>query len=252
VCPQVICAADTELECPHVAEEPAAGAGVVSGSTTAPKLTLLKEGTFLFEGERDFVEDRWPALLQPTHRLFRVNCLCAKSLIGNFGKDGYKVACTDLVRKGNQCLVYSLGSNGQWEYEHEVHKRYPHCQIFTFDVAEYKAPSFVTFVKAKIGSCVGCVTINQLIETLGHTGKTIDLFKIDIETFEWGVIPEIFNTNFKQIQIEIHQTELSHIALLEKHTDDWCLADVAMNIVCPSCLELVFVNKKSTPHVIYV
>lgn len=174
-------------------------------------------------------------------RLLKTNCLCNKIVIGDLYTDGYKIGCSELFQK--DCIVYSLGSNGDFAYEKEIYKKFG-CKVFTIDKDYFIPPSYVSFQKEKIGNCENCKTIKEIISNNNHTNKEISAFKIDIEGFEWELLDEIFNDNFKQIQIEIHAPKYENIKKLNSFSKDWCLVDVNPNILAPQCYELVFLNKK--------
>ena len=115
--------------------------------------------------------------------------------------DGHKWLCgVDAAMQNEGCVVYSIGSNNEWDFELSIAKA-TNCEIHTFDcnVAIPKVPpklsSRLTFHK----SCVGgrneldaeghaFRTLASIQAELGH--KKVDLLKVDIEGFEW----ELFNT----------------------------------------------------------
>ena len=188
-------------------------------------------------------------------RFLTVNCLCEKTPLGVFHIDGYKMSCPALVRSP-KCLVYSLGSHGNFAYELAVYRHFE-CEIFTFDLKNYSAPPFVTFTRAKIGTCVGCTRLTALMEHHGHQEREVDMFKIDIDGFEWQILDEVFDDRFTQIQMEIHNPRIQDILKLGSYSDRFCLADIAFNLHAGECLELLFINKKGaeraakTPRPVY-
>jgi hypothetical protein len=204
----------------------------------------IQSSGFIYPGLFDEFES--PTILHEWVRFLNVNCVCGnKSPIGSFSKDGYKIICTDLVRR-SECIVYSLGSFGNHEFEDSIKSRFG-CEAYTIDKDKYTLPEWIHFIQAKIGNpkkCSSCVTINQLLQKNGHSDTPIDIFKIDIEGYEWQLLDQIFNSNFGQIAIEIHEIKPSHLDFLKKFQKKWCLADIAINLRCDYCLELTFVNKK--------
>ena len=47
--------------------------------------------------------------------------------------DGGKVICDPYRLEGEDCLVYSIGSNGDFQFEEAIKKINPRCEIHTFD-----------------------------------------------------------------------------------------------------------------------
>lgn len=130
--------------------------------------------------------------------------------LGKLG-DGGKWVCdphrivTDVK---DSCLVYSIGSNGNFQFEENVLKHVsPKCEIHTFDLkaftlqdstkASMRNKDFAAGAK-KVGVTfhhwgLGEITermqnmkpFKKIITTLKHEGRTIDLMKIDCERCEY-------------------------------------------------------------------
>lgn len=60
------------------------------------------------------------------------------------------------------------------------------------------------------------------MQQLGHTGRKIDILKVDIEGSEWDAFTNIFHQcdyeNFNQLIIELHCTT-EHCAVTPRHID---------------------------------
>lgn len=186
--------------------------------------------------------DRKSLFVNELHRLFRVNCICNKGLFGSMHKDGYKVACKNFIPAGD-CVVYSLGSFGNFDFESSVHEEYPKCQITTVDRDEYPRPPFVQFVTTWVGN--KGMSLND-IRSKYNDKKRINFLKVDIELGEWDILEEIFNgESVDQVGIEIHGLTVTRLDRLARAVDaSFCLADVNPNVGCYDCIELLFVNKK--------
>eukprot|EP00588_Corethron_pennatum_P007275 CAMPEP_0194283770 /NCGR_PEP_ID=MMETSP0169-20130528/26101_1 /TAXON_ID=218684 /ORGANISM="Corethron pennatum, Strain L29A3" /LENGTH=226 /DNA_ID=CAMNT_0039029439 /DNA_START=399 /DNA_END=1076 /DNA_ORIENTATION=- len=125
--------------------------------------------------------------------------------LGKLG-DGGKWICDphrigERVANDNECIVYSVGSNGNFEFEKEVKKvASQNCKVHTFDIkSEGRHKSFAdeaikansTFHHIGIGSkkqaTEGSVfkTFGQIFKMLGHEKKVIEILKIDVEGGEW-------------------------------------------------------------------
>lgn len=147
--------------------------------------------------------------------------------IGGMG-DGPKWVCDPhrIQQKGSNCLVYSVGSNGDFNFEESVFKEiHPDCEVHTFDPemrggnfgdkapdkVHYHAWGFENEVNAEALNANGrrgkYKTMKQTIEELGHVGRVIDLFKIDCEGCEWSTYKEWFagDVTLRQILVETHR-----------------------------------------------
>jgi hypothetical protein len=119
----------------------------------------------------------------------------------------------DQVKSGKACLVYSIGSHGQYDFEQSVHDQIsPSCEIHTMDMKnwdKYKGgapPKFVNFHVIQVGARPPATNVPQIVERLGHQKRTIDLFKIDCEGCEWSTFKAWFGEGvyIRQILVELH------------------------------------------------
>lgn len=134
--------------------------------------------------------------------------------VGMQGEGGKWVCDPHKIQEKDSCLVYSIGSNGQYDFEESVHKHISSkCEIHTVDVNSWTAytstapPEYVTYHVNKIGPEPD-TPVSTLVRELGHTGREIDLFKIDCEGCEWDTYASWFgeNINIRQVLVEIHGT----------------------------------------------
>jgi hypothetical protein len=140
--------------------------------------------------------------------------------------DGPKFVCAvDLIAEKNKedpCLVYSVGSKNQIEFEVAV-SNFLGCETHTFDPTLKKAfvgDKYATFHPLGIGidgkqseykefewTSKGIETI---MKELGHLNRTLDILKIDCEGCEYKAMPVLFEAiaagrlKVNQIQIELH------------------------------------------------
>ncbi|CAF1054305.1 unnamed protein product [Rotaria sordida] len=126
--------------------------------------------------------------------------------------DGGKWIC-DVYRlkQLKSCLIYSLGSNGEFSFENEIKHYLPNCDIHTFDMKEFNCTDMCTFHKVNIGSGFdGTKTLRMIMSELNHSQRHIDILKIDVEGSEYEFFDNLFNTsdhlsqNIRQILVEIH------------------------------------------------
>ncbi|KAI8112067.1 hypothetical protein M9434_003391 [Picochlorum sp. BPE23] len=150
--------------------------------------------------------------------------------------DGPKFVCApDTLKHEKDCLVYSIGSSYDFSFEDGIRKHAPNCEFHTFDGTmdltnralpgnlEEKSIHFHNWnVDTASGtSNNGWVrkTIQEIVSELGHTGKTIQVFKIDCEGCEYGVMPHVIDMvkngqlAIEQIQIEMHGTDAAKIQI---------------------------------------
>jgi hypothetical protein len=170
-----------------------------------------------------------------------LNCLL-EDMLGNMG-DGHKWTCNpsriesqsqERIQQGEPpCLLYSIGSEGKFDFERDVQQRMPSCDIHTFDFTNYASkiprdlnityhvwglkPSYPTDL-TKGGAFLDRIwerrpprgvfkTIQETVIELGHVNRPIDLFKIDCEGCEWFSYKDWIdpnNVDIRQIQMEVH------------------------------------------------
>lgn len=175
--------------------------------------------------------------------------------------DGGKYAC-NLDYMPKPCLVYSIGSEGNYFFEEEMVKF--GCEVHTFDCfGDYgtNAPLGVTFHKW----CAGgedqspYYTIPTMMKMLGH--DRIDFLKMDIESAEYQALPtlESLPKSKRPVQIacEIHQNgngmwtggglrQREHLRqtvnlMLQMESFGYRLMTREDNMVSPCCSEFVHV-----------
>jgi hypothetical protein len=148
--------------------------------------------------------------------------------------DGPKFICApDTLQQERDCLVYSIGSNYDFQFEDGVRKHAAHCEFHTFDgtmnLTNRALPADleekrIHFHNWNLGTTGGTSqqgwtqkTIQEIVSELGHNGRTIHVFKIDCEGCEYGVLPQVIDMVesgqlvIDQIQVEIHGTDAARI-----------------------------------------
>lgn len=142
--------------------------------------------------------------------------------------DGGKWICDPHRIDRNKCLVYSFGSNNQFDFEETILSKLG-CEIHTFDftASGEGRPSAVSFHRWGLtdGTSVAksvfassnaaengeMKNMTQIISALSHKNRTIDILKIDIDGNEYKVLtPNFFaslsesSVLLRQILIEVH------------------------------------------------
>lgn len=134
--------------------------------------------------------------------------------IGSLGDGGKWVCDPYRISKKKDCLVYSVGSNGDASFEAAIQKDIgQHCEIHTFDFGDYnetvvqQAPG-VHYHQWGLGTKNegNLKTLKETVRLLGHANRTIDLFKIDCEGCELTSFASWFESGaiLKQILLELH------------------------------------------------
>jgi Methyltransferase domain len=163
-------------------------------------------------------------------------CFLEDSIGGKVG-DGHKWIC-DPIRLASQpdCLVYSIGSNAQFDFELHLSQIAPNCEIHIFDPDDYsknlartsirnatyhawglkatdktksdhhhvKANSLQLKQRRNFLHSAKYLTLPESIDILGHQGRRIDIIKIDCEGCEWELHNDLLQQDLRQIVIEVH------------------------------------------------
>jgi hypothetical protein len=131
---------------------------------------------------------------------------------------------TELIPKPESCLVYSVGSAGDFSFEAAVFDKF-RCEIHTFDPTD-QSGSWIELAKKShsvfhgigLGDSGGNYQhLNQVVNSLGHSGKHIDVFKIDCEGCEYAVFDRIWEDlksrkySIGQILVEMHGVDFAKI-----------------------------------------
>jgi len=108
--------------------------------------------------------------------------------IGRLGDGGKWVCDPHRVQQKKDCLVYSVGSNGELSFERGIIKQLG-CEVHVFDRADYsKVATEAGAIFHKWGISNETSTdqkgrqyrgLVETMEELGHRGRPIDIFKID-------------------------------------------------------------------------
>ena len=180
-------------------------------------------------------------------------CLSEERFGGNSNQrykavgDGPKFACgVDYLREkykasNEKCLVYSIGSNNNILFEKAV-KNFIDCETHTFDPtlkSRFIGDVFASFHPWGLGNDGETIrferghtnatfttsSLEHMMTDLGHTGRKIDIFKIDCEGCEYSAMHPVFDAIAKgtiqidQILIELHRTSYETITSFFKGVD---------------------------------
>jgi hypothetical protein len=157
--------------------------------------------------------------------------------VGISAGDGQKWVCDPhRIASQESCIVYSVGSNGDFSFELGIQKIAPRCEIHIFDFTDYanhmpkglnatyhawgikpvndstiqvtKSANFVGNTLWRTRPTLDWKTFPEIVELLGHNGRVIDIFKIDCEGCEFYTYKDWLaaNADIRQILVEIHGT----------------------------------------------
>lgn len=220
--------------------------------------------------------------------------------LGKLSPDGSKWLCNPraLAAQKPRCLVYAFGGHSEVDWDIAMTRR-TGCEHYVFDPtapchepgkkaascepwARLLGPKLITehnitgYEPYGISGHDGffdwfhhklpVFTLATIMEKLGHTGRRIDVLKLDIEGSEFEVIPNLVHSGIEigQLLIEVHwplhlsrfsehpvhkQTSALHnqfFGALEKM--GFAVAHVEFNIACGfNCVEFLWVNRKLYP-----
>ena len=160
----------------------------------------------------------------------------AQRIPSDSNSDGPKWVCDPhRISRQTDCLVYSVGCNGNTMFEEGVMDQIgTHCEIHTFDTKTQNKNNveFQPLVEAagahfhhwgfgsqaqanayknsKAESAIPIYTLKQTMAMLNHTGRVVDIFKIDCETCEWRTYKEWLDEDIdlRQILVETHRVPM--------------------------------------------
>jgi hypothetical protein len=139
--------------------------------------------------------------------------------IGASGDGGKWVCDPYRLKSQHNCLIYSVGSSGDFSFEIEMKKLLPHCDIHSFDKNLYSCPKNIcTFHQVTFGNGIypnRSKIWQSIVEELNHKNRLIDILKIDIEGGEYTFFPVLLNSEKsalpRQILVEVHPVNVSII-----------------------------------------
>jgi Methyltransferase domain len=127
-------------------------------------------------------------------------------------------ATSNAKENNHHCLIYSIGSNGNYQWEDGMFKEIgPICEIHIFDYSQNYTRSknqrqnmhfhqwgLQGSHQDRNGGTF--LSFFQILERLGHTGRIIDIFKIDCEGCEWQTYNDwIHYPGIRQVLVETHK-----------------------------------------------
>ena len=128
-----------------------------------------------------------------------------------------KRAAGETETPNSRCLIYSIGSNGNYEFEDGmVQYLGPDvCEIHIFDYSnDYdrteNAAKNIHFHQLGLQGSQQSrgnqfASFPEILKRLGHEGRAIDIFKIDCEGCEWDTFQDWVGYDIRQVLVEAHR-----------------------------------------------
>ncbi|XP_046555730.1 probable methyltransferase-like protein 24 [Haliotis rubra] len=150
--------------------------------------------------------------------LDNTDTLCNRKLrMGKLGDGGWEICDDPGYRPVKNCIVYSFGINNDFSFDDDTAKNYE-CNVFAFDPsmnqASYQRSPRVRFLRIGIDgrdykkAAWDMLTLTSMKKMLNHTGRVIDVLKMDVERSEWPSIPNMVSSGelskVRQFLVEYH------------------------------------------------
>jgi hypothetical protein len=170
------------------------------------------------------------------------NFHCANARrVGSMGEGGKWVCDMFRLKSRRDCLIYSVGSNGEFSFEIEMKNGMPHCEIHTFDKDFHPYPNDTCiFHTVKFGDGAQSThskTWHTILHDLNHTNRIVDILKMDIEGDEYSFFSLMFNSTRnsfpKQILVELHPQEdnITHAFFEQLRSNSYVIFAKEQNIL---------------------
>jgi hypothetical protein len=187
---------------------------------------------------------------------------CTRTVrLGPAGEGGKVMCDVGQLSASASCLVLSVGSNGQVEFETAVHSHLPNCSIDVWDGTltgtrarlRKALPGYVRFVPTNFGGRTW-----QHYRDAGRSA--VGVLKIDCEGCEWrDLAPWLDNVCTSQLLVEMHMTPPtlrsgSLTRLLRRLASEFSLFAGEPNMHCGwrdsttrACVELAWIRREPCP-----
>eukprot|EP00607_Mallomonas_marina_P007532 CAMPEP_0182417678 /NCGR_PEP_ID=MMETSP1167-20130531/2115_1 /TAXON_ID=2988 /ORGANISM="Mallomonas Sp, Strain CCMP3275" /LENGTH=281 /DNA_ID=CAMNT_0024591389 /DNA_START=244 /DNA_END=1089 /DNA_ORIENTATION=+ len=211
-----------------------------------------------------------------SHDFFGERFKVCKSQLEKYGSgDEEKRLCgiSTIGDISNDCVVYSIGSNNQWQFERDIVTK-TKCKVETFDCMislEAKVPDEIAHRVTLHRVCIfdrvarsGNQTFLSWPSLLSYMKAKVPptVLKLDVEGYEWSVLKSMILPSIKdpeltakklemlpnQIAIEMHmhkhrtQDEILTFLSFLQLFGGYILADLRENTLCQHCAELLFIR----------
>ncbi|XP_071091621.1 probable methyltransferase-like protein 24 isoform X1 [Haliotis cracherodii] len=151
-----------------------------------------------------------------------VGVLCRNIVrLGKLKDGGWEVCHDQQYRPPNNCLVYSAGIKNDFSFDDAIAKQYG-CEVHSFDPSmtqkSYRRSERVFFHRIGLSDVNVHIranktgwemrTLGAIKQELGHAKRRVDVLKMDIEHWEWKVLPQAIASGFLDevttLDLELH------------------------------------------------
>ncbi|XP_046381672.2 probable methyltransferase-like protein 24 [Haliotis rufescens] len=191
----------------------------IDDNDNSPLKNIRKEGHVVLPSKSEIERMSAEAAFRTYHSyLDNTDIVCHRKLrMGECGDGGWEICDDKEYRPVKPCIVYSFGINSDFSFDDDTAKSYE-CDVFSFDPsmkqASHQRSQHVRFLKLGISGtdkrkgAWQLHTLRSFKKMLNHTGKVIDVLKIDVEFSEWPSLPDMTTSGelfkVKQLLIEYH------------------------------------------------
>lgn len=171
------------------------------------QLSLIESDEFFCESDTDWF--RRKVLFSRQHRENRLNnssiqiyptftCQFQERLAAEWICDAYR------VKDSSSCLIYSIISDEEFQFENEMKSNFPHCQIHRFDQEQRVCPESCTYHQVGTGNGKNQTkSLATLIKEVGLSDGTIDVLKIDLRDLQDHLLNDLNKLKIRQILIRL-------------------------------------------------
>ncbi|XP_076455895.1 uncharacterized protein LOC143290386 [Babylonia areolata] len=186
-------------------------------------VTAQPDGQILIPPKAQLLSMSWEELAALYHsytRLVQIQCSSIER-VGKVTDGGWEVCEDNGYRPSAPCLVYSFGVGDDFSFDDAVAKRYG-CEVHSFDPSmkskDHQRSSSVYFHALGLANYSGVTsqgwnmsTLPEIQHTLGHQQRELAVLKLDIEEWEWKVLPSLVKGGHlrqtRQLLVELHQCD---------------------------------------------
>ena len=167
--------------------------------------------------------------------LSSLHIMCQQNLrLGKITDGGWNVCHDRKYKPEVPCIVYSFGINNDWSFDESVSTVYG-CNVFSFDPSmgkgTHKHSDRVWFYNVGISETDyinsrnwDLRTLSSIVKMLNHTGKKIDILKMDVEKAEWTSLSNMLDSGMLsyvgQLYLEFHSGQYVNRLMILKRLFD--------------------------------
>lgn len=214
-----------------------------------------------------------------------IQYLCKRKVrLGSIEDGGWDICDDTKLRPTSPCLVYSFGINNDFSFDDDAIKKYG-CEVHSFDPSMGKESYIrntlnhfhaigISGRDQKTPQGWELLTYKSILQRLRHTEKKIAILKLDVERWEWDVLPNMLNSGSLdgidnlaiEFHLELHGAEqgrevyFTAVSILKDlydegfrifwtHQNKWCrFISRCRNELRTNCHEVNFVRVNRTQH----